>query len=89
MKDSLGKKQAEYKSIQLEKMTTRVTQLERSYEREKENSEDRRLELLKSENKVKMLEEGTSRLNEQIKEIKISHIKRQDEWAEKVKDYKE
>ena len=63
MKDSLGKKQAEYKSIQLEKMTTRVSELERSFEREKETSEDRRLELLKSDNKVRMLEESISRLN--------------------------
>jgi hypothetical protein len=33
MKESLGKKEAEYKAIQLEKITARVSELEKSYER--------------------------------------------------------
>jgi len=35
MKESLGKKEAEYKAIQLEKLTTRVSELEKSYDHEK------------------------------------------------------
>lgn len=36
-----------------------------------------------------MLEQGTNRLNDQIKEIKIAHIKKEDEWLEKMKELKE
>lgn len=39
MKENLNKKEAEYKTIQLEKMTGRVSQLQKSYEKEKEAAE--------------------------------------------------
>lgn len=35
-----------------------------------------------------MLEESTHRLNEQIKEIKVNHIKKEDELTEKIRELK-
>ena len=36
-----------------------------------------------------MLEEGTSRLNEQIREIKTQQIKKEDDMMEKIRELKE
>ena len=36
-----------------------------------------------------MLEESCHRLNEQIKEIKVNHIKKEDELTEKIRELKE
>lgn len=35
-----------------------------------------------------MLEESTHRLNEQIKEIKVNNIKKEDELTEKIRELK-
>ena len=48
MKESLGKKDLEYKVAQVEKLNAKIEELERIHEKEREENETRRLELLKS-----------------------------------------